>query len=254
MSMDFRLDGRLALVTGSSRGLGWAIAEAMAAQGARVAVNSRNAEDCAAKVEVLSAAGHQALALPFDATETENFQAALAQLAEAHGTPDILVNNAGAIHRAPLAEFGEAEWRRVIDINLTACFLLSRQVAAGMVEKGWGRIINIASIMAQVGRPTIPAYVSSKHGLVGLTKALAVELGPHGVTVNALNPGFFGTELNLNLMADPEFDAMIRGRTPLGRWGEPHELAGAAVFLASDAAAYVNGAALTVDGGMTAAM
>jgi gluconate 5-dehydrogenase len=170
------------------------------------------------------------------------------------GGIDILVNNAGIIHRAPLSEFAEEKWRNVLNVNLTAPFLLAQAVAPGMVQQGWGRIINIASIMGQIGRATIPAYVSSKHGLVGLTKTLAIELGPHGVTVNAINPGYFATELNIPLMADADFDAMVKGRTPLGRWGDPAELAGAAVFLASDAGGYVNGASLTVDGGMTASL
>jgi gluconate 5-dehydrogenase len=142
----------------------------------------------------------------------------------------------------------------VLDVNLTAPFLLAQQVAPGMIERGWGRIINISSILGQIGRATIPAYVSSKHGLIGLTRTLAVELGPHGVTVNAINPGYFATEFNAPLIADETFDTMVKTRTPLGRWGEPVELAGAAVFLASDAGGYVNGAALTVDGGMTAAL
>lgn len=248
--MDFRLDGRRALITGSTRGLGLAIARAMAEQGAAVIINSRTAADCAATVEMLAAAGHEAQALPFDAGEGASRGEALGKA----GAIDILVNNAGIIHRAPLAEHAEERWRDVLNINLTAPFLLAQQLAPGMVARGWGRIINISSIMGQIGRATIPGYVSSKHGLVGLTKTLAIELGPHGVTVNAINPGYFATEFNAPLIADKEFDAMVKGRTPLGRWGDPAELAGAAVFLASDAGGYVNGASLTVDGGMTAAL
>ncbi len=252
--MDFRLDGRRALVTGSTRGLGLAIARAMAEQGARVLINSRTADECRAVAGTLSAAGHDAGALPFDAADGPGRAAALASLDDAARGIDILVNNAGIIHRAPLAEFAEEKWRDVLDVNLTAPFLLAQQLAPGMVRRGWGRIINISSIMGQIGRATIPAYVSSKHGLIGLTRTLAVELGPHGVTVNAINPGYFATEFNAPLIADADFDAMVKGRTPLGRWGDPAELAGAAVFLASDAGGYVNGAALTVDGGMTAAL
>ncbi|NQV60121.1 MAG: 3-oxoacyl-ACP reductase FabG [Alphaproteobacteria bacterium] len=252
--MDFRLDGRLALVTGSTRGLGLAIARAMAEQGARVLINSRTAAECEAVVETLSAAGHAVAALHFDAADGQSRAAALASLEGGAESIDILVNNAGIIHRAPLADFAEEKWRNVLDVNLTAPFLLAQLVAPGMVRRGWGRIINISSILGQIGRATVPAYVSSKHGLIGLTKTLAIELGPHGVTVNAINPGYFATEFNAPLIADPEFDAMVKGRTPLGRWGDPVELAGAAVFLASDAGGYVNGAALTVDGGMTAAL
>ena len=252
--MDFRLDGRRALITGSTRGLGLAIARAMAEQGARVIINSRSIDDCQATVEALMGEGHDAHAMAFDAGDGPSREAALTGLDNSTGGIDILVNNAGIIHRAPLSEFAEEKWRNVLNVNLTAPFLLAQAVAPGMVQQGWGRIINIASIMGQIGRATIPAYVSSKHGLVGLTKTLAIELGPHGVTVNAINPGYFATELNIPLMADADFDAMVKGRTPLGRWGEPAELAGAAVFLASDAGGYVNGAALTVDGGMTAAL
>ena len=248
--MDFRLDGRRALITGSTRGLGLAIAKAMAEQGAGIIINSRTADESQATAAELSATGCEAMALPFDASDGAARKAALAQA----GVIDILVNNAGIIHRAPLAEFPEQKWRDVLDVNLTAPFLLAQSVAGGMVERGWGRVINISSIMGQIGRATIPAYVSSKHGLIGLTRTLAVELGPHGVTVNAINPGYFATEFNAPLIADKEFDAMVKGRTPLGRWGDPAELAGAAVFLASDAGGYVNGASLTVDGGMTAAL
>ncbi len=248
--MDFRLDGRRALITGSTRGLGLAIAKAMAEQGAQVMINSRNGADCQTTAEVLAGQGHAVQALPFDASDGPGRDAALADIGDGI---DILVNNAGINHRVPLADFDEGAWRNVLDVNLTAPFLLAQRLAPGMVKRGWGRIINIASIMAQVGRATIPAYVSSKHGLAGLTKTLAIELGPHGVTVNAINPGFFATELNTPLMADPVFDAMVKERTPLGRWGDPAELAGAAVFLASEAGSYVNGAALTVDGGMTSA-
>lgn len=252
--MDFRLDGRLALVTGSTRGLGLAIARAMAEQGARVLINSRTAAECEAVVETLLAAGHAVAALPFDAADGRSRETALAGLDGGAESIDILVNNAGIIHRAPLPEFAEERWREVLNINLTAPFLLAQAVAPGMVRRGWGRIINISSILGQIGRATIPAYVSSKHGLVGLTRTLAVELGPHGVTVNAINPGYFATEFNVPLVADTEFNAMVKGRTPLGRWGEPAELGGAAVFLASNAGSYVNGASLTVDGGMTAAL
>ena len=252
--MDFRLDGRLALVTGSTRGLGLAIARAMAEQGARVLINSRAVSECQDVVETLSAAGHEVAALPFDAADGPSRKAALDSLDGGAESIEILVNNAGIIHRAALANFTEEKWRDVLDVNLTAPFLLAQLVAPGMVRRGWGRIINISSILGQIGRATVPAYVSSKHGLVGLTKTLAIELGPHGVTVNAINPGYFATEFNAPLIADPEFDAMVKGRTPLGRWGDPVELAGAAVFLASDAGGYVNGASLTVDGGMTAAL
>lgn len=252
--MELRLDGKVALITGASRGLGWAIARAMAESGATVAINSRSAEDCNAKVAEVEAAGGQAFALPFDAADVASCRQAVADVIGRAGSIDILVNNAGTTHRLPLEEFDEDRWQQVVDLNLTAAFALGRAAGLAMAERGWGRIINIASILALVGRPTIPAYVATKHGLTGLTKALAVELGPRGVTVNAINPGYFATEFNAPLIANEEFDSMVKTRTPVGRWGDPDELAGAALFLASDAAGYVNGTSLTVDGGMTAAL
>jgi gluconate 5-dehydrogenase len=254
LSVDFHLDGRVALVTGASRGLGWVIARTLAEYGAHVAVNSRSETDCEAKARELRDAGHKARALPFDVVDRAGATAALERLAAEHGQLDILVNNAGIIHRTELENFTDEDWRRVVSVNLDAIFSLSRDAAQIMKRKRWGRIINIASVLAIVARPSIPAYVASKHGLHGLTKALGVELAPHGITVNAIAPGYFATEFNLPLVEDAEFNAMVCRRTPAGRWGEPDELAGAALYLASSSAAYVTGAMLTVDGGMTAAL
>lgn len=252
--MELRLDGKVALITGATRGLGWAMARAMASSGAQVVINSRSVEDCEAKVAEVAAAGGQAYPLPFDASDVATCRKAVSEVIGRSGSLDILVNNAGTTHRLPLADFDEDKWQQVVDLNLTAAFALGRAAGLAMAERGWGRIINIASILALVGRPTIPAYVTTKHGLTGLTKALAVELGPRGVTVNAINPGYFATEFNAPLIADETFDTMVKTRTPVGRWGDPEELAGAAVFLASDAAGYINGTSLTIDGGMTAAL
>lgn len=254
MTISFRLDGRVALVTGASRGLGWAIARAFAEHGAHVAINSRSEADCRDKVAELTDAGLSAQALPFDVGDPEVGTAALRQLSEERGRLDILVNNAGITNRAALADFTYEDWRRVVNVNLDAVFALSREAAQIMVPAGAGRIINIASALAIIARPNIPAYVASKHGLNGLTKALGVELGGTGVTVNAIAPGYFATEFNIPLKEDPEFNTMVVNRTPAGRWGEPDELSGAALFLASDAAAYVTASMLTVDGGLTAAL
>ncbi len=251
--MAFDLTGRVALVTGASRGLGWSAAQALARHGATVVLNARSRAALEAKAGELTAAGLRAQARPFDATASETAGEAVAAIACDHGRLDILINNAGIIHRQALPEHGDADWRRVIELNLTAPFVLAREASKPMVAAAWGRIVNIGTVFGLIARANIPGYVAAKHGLAGLTKALAVELAPRGVTVNTLAPGFFATEFNANLKADPEFDAMVRGRTPVGRWGAPEELGHAVVFLASEEAAYVTGAVLAIDGGMTAA-
>jgi gluconate 5-dehydrogenase len=254
MTVPFSAEGRVALVTGSTRGLGLAMARALAEHGATVVLHGRKEADAAARADELRAAGLQAEAIGYDVGNAKACHQVVPAVLDRLGRLDILVNNAGIIHRSPLAEHGEAEWRRVIEVNLNACFLLAQAAAAPMREKGWGRIINIASIQSVSSRPTIPAYVSSKHAIAGLTKALATELGPDGITVNAIGPGYFATEINTPLMADRTFDSMVRSRTPVGRWGQPEELGGAVVFLASEAAGYVNGHLLIVDGGMTTSL
>ncbi len=250
----FSLAGRVALVTGASRGLGWVFAEALAAAGAHVVLNSRHAADLEAREAELLGRGLAASRATFDVADEAATAAALETLLAEHGRLDVLVNNAGVIRRAELADYDSATWQHVIEVNLSACFHLAREAARPMTAAGHGRIINIASVMGLIGRPSIPAYVASKHGLIGLTRSLAAELGPRGVTVNAICPGYFATEMAQPLMADEEFNEMVCSRTPLGRWGDPGELAGAVIFLASGAGSYVNGAAITVDGGMTAVL
>jgi gluconate 5-dehydrogenase len=249
----FRLDGKVAVITGSTRGLGWSIADAMARQGATVVVNGRTAADVEARVADLVGRGYAASGWTADMADLP--VDGLDDVVARHGRLDVLVNNAGINHRAPLAEFGPDDWERVTRVNLDAPFALARRAASSMTAaRVRGRIVNIGSIMGTVARPTIPAYVASKGGIDGLTKALAVELGPHGITVNAIGPGYVATELNSPLVNDPVFNAMVCERTPLGRWGDPSEIAAAAVFLASDEASYVNGHKLVVDGGMTIAL
>ena len=195
MTINFDLDGRVALVTGSTRGIGHAIALAMAERGATVLINARSQADVDKVCAELTELGLSSEATPFDVTDAKSCIAAIA----AQPRIDILVNNAGIVHRQILADFTDEDWHRVIEVNLTACFRLARECSRTMAKNGWGRIINMSSIMGMVARPTIPSYVSSKHGLLGLTKALAVELGPMGITCNAINPGYIATSLNTAL-------------------------------------------------------
>ncbi len=251
----FRLDDKIALVTGSTRGLGWAIAEAFAAQGAHVVVTGRSADDVERRVAELSAAGGRASGRAADLADAAAGVALVDSVALEHDRLDIIVNNAGINHRAPLGEFDDEAWRRVVQVNLDTPFALARAASVHMVRQGSGRIITTASVMGTaVARPTIPAYVTSKAGMMGLTRALAVELGPHGVTANAIGPGYVATEMNTALVEDPAFNQMVVDKTPVGRWGTPQEIASAAVYLASDEASYVNGQTLLVDGGMTTAL
>jgi len=249
MSGLFSLKGRVALVTGASRGLGLAMAKALAAQGATVVVNARNAAELDAAARTIGAE-----AMTFDVTDAAVSRAALEDIARRHGRLDILINNAGIQHRRPLTEWQDEDFDRVIAVNLSSCFRLSRDAARLMLPNRYGRIINTGSVAAILGRPTIHAYVAAKAGLHGLTRSMAAELGRHGITVNALAPGYFATELNTALLEDKAFTAWVEARTPAGRWAKPEELGGAAVFLASDAAAYVNGHVLAVDGGLSVSL
>jgi gluconate 5-dehydrogenase len=247
----FSLEGRVAFVTGASRGLGQAIAEAMAMAGARVVLAARGEDALNANAAAIRAKGGSADVVPLDVTDESAIVDAVARTVADAGRLDILVNNAGTVLRAPVVDADTADWDAVVDTNLKSCFLLSREAGRAMAEHGWGRIITIASIMSQIARPAVPSYVATKHAVVGLTKALAVELGSSGVTANAIGPGYFRTELTDSLQHDPAFSKMIETRCPVGRWGEAEELGGVAVFLASDAAAYINGHLLIVDGGLT---
>jgi gluconate 5-dehydrogenase len=249
------LTGRLALVTGSSRGLGWAFAQGLAAAGARVLLHGRDAAALAERRATLAARGEPAAdTLQFDVTDAAAVIDAFARIGREHGGLDILLSNAGIVPRKPALETTDAEWQSVIDADLTAGFRLAREAARLMLPRGRGRIIVVSSIMGQVARPGIPGYVTAKAALHGMVRALAVEWAKQGVTVNAIAPGFFPTEANATLHADPQFSDWISRRTPIGRWGDPAELQGAAVFLASDAASYVTGQVLFVDGGLTAAL
>ena len=249
----FDLSGKLALVTGGGSGLGFAIAGGLAAAGARVVLNGRNAARLEAAVAALAGQGFAAAAAPFDVTDAAAVDVAIMRIAREFGAPDILVNNAAVNLRQPLEQCSLADWRSLQAANLDGPFLVSRAVLPAMKARRRGKIINLCSIASDLGRPNIVAYAASKGGLKMLTRALAVELAPHNVQVNGIAPGFFRTEMNAALTADAAFSDWVEKRTPAGRWAEPPEIAGAAVFLASSAADYVTGHLLYVDGGFSAA-
>jgi gluconate 5-dehydrogenase len=188
----------------------------------------------------------------FDVTSAEQVAAGVGSLVARHGVPDILVNNAGLQRRAPIQEFAPADWDAVIASNLSSMFYVSRHVTPGMVERGSGKVINIASVQSKLARQTIAPYSASKGGVAMLTQGMAADLARHNVQVNAISPGYFATEMNRALVEDPDFDAWLTQRTPARRWGDVSELRGALVFLASDASSFVSGHNLVVDGGMTA--
>ncbi|HEY3494891.1 MAG TPA: 2-dehydro-3-deoxy-D-gluconate 5-dehydrogenase KduD [Polyangiaceae bacterium] len=244
----FRLDGLSALVTGASRGIGAAIAVALAEAGADVAChgNSSAPDETAERVRAL---GRKSLALRGDLGARGTPDALMSAAGEGLGRIDILINNAGMIRRAPAVEFTEADWDAVIEVNLRSVFRLCQLAGRGMLERGRGKIVNIASLLSFQGGITVPAYAASKGAVAQLTKALANEWAGRGVNVNAIAPGYIRTDNTAALMKDPTRSRQILERIPAGRWGEVEDLTGAAVFLCSRASDYVNGHVLAVDGG-----
>jgi len=248
----FRLEGRIALITGGNRGIGKAIAQAYAEAGASIALTSRDigrAENAAS--EIAESTGQKCIGLSLDVRDQDQVNLAVERTESELGGIHILVNNAGINIRENIFELKDESWETVVGTNLEGAMRCARAVAPRMKEQRWGRIVNLGSLLSVVGLPSRAAYASSKAGLLGLTRAMALDLAPHAVTVNALCPGVFKTEINRPILNDPEYLADFLRQVPLGHLGEPRELQGAALFLASDASAYMTGSALFVDGGWT---
>ena len=252
LARTFGLAGRTALVTGGGSGLGLAIAEALGRSGARVLVNGRHAERCESAVAQLRGAGIAALAVPFDVADAAAVTEAAARLAAEHIDVDVLVTSAGSQDRRPVTEMTSAQWQALMDVHVNGAFHCARAWLPGMVSRGYGRIVLMSSVAGQAAMPNIAAYASAKGAVAAFARALAVEYGAHGITANAIAPGFARTGFTEALQGSAEFQKFLATAVPAGRWAEPHEIAPAVVYLASAAGAFVNGHVLTLDGGLLA--
>jgi gluconate 5-dehydrogenase len=248
----FSLAGKRALITGSSRGIGFAIAAALAGAGADIVLNSRDTASLGEATATLADSGARVRGVAFDVTSAESVGDAVEHIEAEIGPIDILVNNAGMQFRSPLEDFPEDKFERIMSTNVSSVFLVGQAVARRMIPRGAGKIVNICSLMSTVARGSIAPYAASKAAVANLTRGMATEWARHGLNVNGIAPGYFRTQLNEALTADPEFNGWIEKRTPMGRWGNVEELGGAAIFLASDAASFVNGHILYVDGAFMA--
>ena len=250
----FNIEGKVALITGSTGALGNSFAWGLARQGVTVILNGRNAKTLDEKVKELNDQGLQAHGYLFDVSNSEAVNKEVSDIEREVGPIDILVNNAGINPRAPLEDFSDEDWNNVINVNLTGAYIVAKAVVQTMIRRKSGKIINIGSVQCELGRPTIAPYAASKGGLKMLTKGMAIDWAKYNIQVNGIGPGYFKTELTKPLYENPEFDAWLCDRTPSNRWGNPEELLGALLFLASDASSYVNGQMVYVDGGLLASV
>lgn len=250
----FDLTNRLCLVTGSSQGIGLALARGMAAYGAKVVLNGRDPDKLAKAGAELRAEGANVEVAPFDVTDRAAVAAGVDRVEQGLGAIDILINNAGMQFRAPLEDFPADRWEQLLTTNVSSVFYTGQAVARHMITRGRGKIINIASVQAELARPGIAPYTATKGAVRNLTRGMCTDWAKYGIQVNALAPGYFKTPLNQALVDNPEFSAWLEKRTPAGRWGNVEELVGAAVFLASQASSFVNGQTIYVDGGITVSL
>ncbi len=250
----FDLTGKVAFVTGSARGLGFAMGRGLARCGATVVLNDIDEGRLAGAVKSVRDEGLKCDGVVFDVTDEAAVAEGIAEVNARHGSVDILLNNAGINIRYPLEDFPYDEWKKVLDVNLNAAFLVTRSVVKGMIARKAGKIVNTCSLTSSVTRPTIAAYTAAKGGIFMLTRSMCIEWAKHNIQANGIGPGFVATEMNTVLVQNPEFDNWVKTRTPAARWATPEDMVGAAIFLSSDASNYVNGHLIYVDGGFTAAM